>query len=494
MQTCTLVFPHQLYLTSSAFNKEAPIFILEDALFFTQFSFHKQKLLLHRLTMRHWQLAQENKGYKVTKVGYKECSNLVDWITSLTQKHATTLHTVQLIEPDDFLLKKRLLKACDKNGLKAIWHNNPGFITPEHEFDRLTESHKGYFMHRFYVNQRKSTGILVDKQQKPIGNKWSFDADNRKKLPTNIIIPAAFSPAVSPFFNEEADKINSEFTQNPGSTNNFNYPVTHEDASLLLEDFLELKLKLFGDYEDAISNRSNTLWHSLLSPVLNIGLLTPEYILQKTLDFAASNEVNLNSLEGFIRQLIGWREFMRIVYLQKGSTIRNSNFFNHTNKMPAAFYSGNSGIIPMDNLVKQLHNSAYSHHIQRLMVAGNLMLLCQINPHAIYQWFMEMYIDAYDWVMVPNVYSMSQYADGGLITTKPYISGSSYLLKMSDFKKGEWCAQWDSLYWNFILKHTPLLKDNIRMKMMLALAAKMPNEKQQNHTNTAQLVLQNLAK
>ena len=227
--------------------------------------------------------------------------------------------------------------------------------------------------------------------------------------------------------------------------------------------------------------------------MLNTGLLTPQDVIDKIFQFTERNNVPLNSLEGFIRQIIGWREYMRAIYFLEGVNQRTSNYFNFNKNLPEVFYTATTGIEPVDNTINKLLKSAYSHHIERLMILGNFMLLCEINPTEIFNWFMEMYIDSYDWVMVPNVYGMSQYADGGLICTKPYISSSNYIRKMSNYKKGEWCEIWDSLYWRFLHKHKNKLDKNPRMGLMYSQLDKMDSEKLQKYLDTASKYLNGLS-
>jgi deoxyribodipyrimidine photolyase-related protein len=250
---------------------------------------------------------------------------------------------------------------------------------------------------------------------------------------------------------------------------NFNYPVTRSQALSSFHSFLEERLINFGAYEDAIVKNESTLFHSIITPYLNIGLITPNDIIRQVLDFSSDNAIPLNSLEGFIRQIIGWREFMRGIYIADGVKQRNSNFWNYDKSMPKSFYDATTGIEPLDDTIKKCLNSGYAHHIERLMILGNMMLLLGIKPNSIYKWFMEMFIDSYDWVMVPNVYGMSQFSDGGLLATKPYISGSNYILKMSDYKKGDWCLIWDSLYWSFVNRNRDFFRKNPRMNMMVAM-------------------------
>ena len=277
----------------------------------------------------------------------------------------------------------------------------------------------------------------------------------------------------------------------------FYYPTTHSGARHWLDDFLHQRFQHFGDFEDALSQSHAHIYHSLLSPLLNTGLLTPQQVVDSSLAYAESQEgtpkaVPINALEGFIRQIIGWREYMRAMYVREGVEIRNGNFWDHQHPMPASLYAGTTGILPVDHCIDKLKKTAYGHHIERLMVLGNFMCLCEIHPTAIYTWFMEFFIDAYDWVMVPNVYSMSQYADGGLLTTKPYISGSNYLRKMSDYPKGEWCDTWDSLYWRFIHKHRSFFEQNPRLRMITGHLDRMGTTGVNQHLERANAYLEKL--
>jgi len=361
--------------------------------------------------------------------------------------------------------------------ITAQKYDTPNFITSSHLLFEYFSNKSKYFFTDFYIRRRKELGILIDDTNRPVGGKWTYDNDNRKKLPNNLMVPKIKFPDENNFVKQAKDYINKYFHNNIGSMDNFEFPVTHNDAENLFNDFLSKRFINFGQYEDAISSQENFLFHSLLSSSINIGLLNPDDILKQVLRISAGNKIPLNSLEGFIRQIIGWREFIRGVYIFKGTVQRNSNFFNHNNELPGSFYNADTGILPVDNVIKKVLKGAYSHHIERLMILGKFMMLCEINPNDIYKWFMELYIDSYDWVMVPNVYGMSQYADGGLITTKPYISSSNYIRKMSNYKKGEWSDIWDSLYWRFIHKHRNFFEKNPRLSMMTMHLDKM-NEKE----------------
>ncbi len=281
-------------------------------------------------------------------------------------------------------------------------------------------------------------------------------------------------------------EVEKRFPDHPGSAEGFFYPVNHEQARQWLEHFLHHSLAKFGHYQDAISKSEPFLFHSVLTPALNIGLLTPDEVVAETLAFSRKRRVPLNSLEGFLRQVIGWREFMRAVYLGEEKKQRSMNFWDHKRGLPSFLYSGETGLDPLDTVIRRVIQNAYAHHIERLMILGNFMLLSEIDPNAVYRWFMEMFIDAYDWVMVPNVYGMSQYADGGLITTKPYISSSNYLRKMSDFPAGDWCAVWDGLYWRFVGKHRDFFLGNPRLRVMSRQYEKMNPERRSTHLKVAE--------
>jgi deoxyribodipyrimidine photolyase-related protein len=249
------------------------------------------------------------------------------------------------------------------------------------------------------------------------------------------------------------------------------------------------RLPCFGDYEDAMSAEQDVLFHSLLTPMLNIGLLSPQQVIDVALE--RQDHVPLNSLEGFVRQVLCWREFVRLGYLTRGRRQRTRNFWGFSEPMPSAFYDGTTGICPLDAVIKRVLRTGYCHHIERLMVLGNFMLLCEIHPDAVYRWFMEMFVDSYDWVMVPNVYGISQYADVGMMTTKPYISGSGYILRMSDYKRGSWCDLWDALYWRFIDKHADYFARNPRMAVVAMMRDRLKREIKE-HRHVAELFLEKL--
>ncbi|MCS7052739.1 MAG: cryptochrome/photolyase family protein [Ignavibacterium sp.] len=473
MKEITLIFPNQLFENNPAIKRDVPVLIIEDPLFFGDkvypLNFHKNKILLHRSSMKFYQDYLIRKGYNVHYIDYVSIKNnsksnyLVEALKDLS------VQKVNYIEPVDFILEKRIKIASQKLGISLSEHPSQMFLTPKSELINFFAGKKKYLMHSFYIHQRKRLNILIE-NDKPIGNRWSYDADNRKKLPKGILIPSPIQFEENEFTKEAKEYVEKYFSKNLGTTEFFNYPVTFSQARKSFLDFLENRFLNFGIYEDAIDKNNNTLFHSILSPALNIGLITPLEVINTTLEFARDNNIPINSLEGFIRQIIGWREYIRAIYEIEGVRQRNSNFFELENNLSNSFYDATTGIEPIDDTIKKLLSTAFTHHIERLMILGNYMLLSEIHPNEVYRWFMEMFIDAYDWVMVPNVYGMSQFADGGLICTKPYISSSNYILKMSNYRKGEWCKVWDEMYWSFLRKNRGKLISNQRMALILKLA------------------------
>jgi len=481
-----ILFPHQLIRRHSFLSKERTVYLVEDARFFTAFKFCKQKLILHRASMKAYEAMLTRKGYTVRYIPFGE----VDGLFSNFKKERITCCYV--IDPVDTVLEKRIRLDSQAYGIKLMVGATPLFLTPIEWFAEFFAGKRTYFMTSFYIAQRKRLDILVDANKKPIGGKWTYDKENRQ--PPSLIesIPSYYVPRKNKFVKEAMMYVNRHFPTNPGSSDDFWFPVTHRQADKWFDDFLEHRLIHFGDYEDAMMQDQVVLFHSALSSSLNIGLLTPADVVKRALQVAAQKNVALNNIEGFIRQIIGWREFVRGVYCLEGKKQRKGNYWRHKRVLPLSFWSATTGLYPVDCVIKRVLTHAYAHHIERLMVLGNVMLLCGIRPDDVYQWFMELFIDAYDWVMVPNVYGMSQYADGGLMTTKPYISGSGYIQKMSTFKKGEWTEIWNALYWNFVSEHRKKIADNPRLRVMTTYLNRMSREKRETYKKVAQRFLRKL--
>lgn len=494
-----LVFPNQLFLKHPALKfRPSKVVLVEDSLFFGDSNypakFHKQKLWLHRASMKRYESFLREKGISTIYLEYDpEPESLKRHLAKVKKGLKSSPSKLLVVEPTDFILEKRLQRFCKKLNVQIEYLPNPGFLNQPHENSEYRESKKRWFMADFYKFQRRRLDILMDDDD-PVGGKWSFDEDNRKKVPKKLLseIPPLLQLKRDSFDLEAKDYVNARFSQHPGSLEKLFYPTSHADAKKWLKHFLEQRLHDFGPYEDAIVEGESWLWHSVLTPAMNTGLLTPEQVVNEALKFADKHEIPLNSLEGFLRQIIGWREFIRATYQDLGVEMRTTNHWQHHRSIPESFYDGSTGILPIDDTIRRILETGYCHHIERLMVLGGFMFLCELDPDEIYRWFMEMFIDSYDWVMVPNAYAMSQHADGGLITTKPYFSGSSYIRKMSHYKTGPWCEVWDGLYWRWIWNHSDELAKNPRWAMMCSMVKKMDKEKRDTHLKNAEKYLRSL--
>lgn len=466
MSKTLLIFPNQLYLDALDSGFES-IQIWTHPLFFTQLPFHRQKVALHLASVEEFAKKARTFGLSVT---------ISEDISHLRGQAVTAY------EPSDDYLSRDL--ESEFPGHRRI--KNPGFLLSESEAIQDFSSRKPYRMQTFYEKQRRRWNVLLEPDGSPTGGRWSFDTENRKRVPKGLVMPPAY-PLEKPFIDLGRYEANLWGDNLP-----LQYASTHEGASAILKSFISQRLTAFGPYEDAILAEEDELFHSVLTPYLNTGLLTPSQVLDEVVQASQAANIPLASTEGFIRQLIGWREYMRAAYLVIGRPQRVKNFFGFTNKVPLPFWEATTGLEPADNTIRRLQRRGYCHHIERLMVLGNLMLLTECQPTSVYEWFMSTFIDSYDWVMVPNVYGMSQFSDGGWMVTKPYLSGSAYIKKMSNYPDGEWCKVWDGLYWRFISRYRNVFEANPRLSMMPRMWDKMDRTKQLSHLSRAEGYLSQL--
>jgi deoxyribodipyrimidine photolyase-related protein len=496
MPSVFLLFPHQLFENIDVLiNKE--VVLVEEFLYFNQYKFHKQKLIFHRASMKFYENYLQKNNIKVNYINAQdEKSNVVKLISYLKSIGITI---VEYIDTTDFLLEKRIVKACNKQEIKLQQHPTSLFINSTLDLDNYFKDKTKFFQTDFYIHQRKLRKILVDEDVKPIGGKWTFDAENRLKYPKDKLPPIIEFPKLNSYYKDAIEYVQHNYANNYGDINQeFIYPTTFDESKLWLQQFFTNRFHQFGDYEDSIVANEKILHHSVLTPMLNVGLLTPKFIIDEAINYATKNNIPINSLEGFVRQILGWREFIRAVYKYKGVEQRTTNYWKFTRKIPASFYNGTTGIVPVDDVIKKVIATGYCHHIERLMILGNFMLLCEFDPNEVHQWFMELFIDAYDWVMVPNVYGMTQFADGGIMATKPYISGSNYIVKMSNYKaasaseKNSWQASFDGLFWRFMHKQRAFFLSNPRLGMLIHTFDKMTDEKRNTHLKNAEQFLEKL--
>jgi deoxyribodipyrimidine photolyase-related protein len=462
--------------------RKMPVFMAEDFGLCAHANYHKHKLILFLAAMRHHRDDLQQQGISVdywpldasAAMTYEE-----KLLASLEKFQTQSLHTYQI---EDHWFRDRLQAFCDHHQLTLITYESPLFLTPTEAFQVYRRRYKRLFMADFYKFQRQRLNVLIQPDGKPVGNRWSYDEENRKPLPKKPAqdwhIPALATPTPSIHVQAVSTLVDQFFPTHPGHSQDFWLPVTRSGALAWLDQFLVERFQQFGPYEDALSTQAPFIFHSVLSPLLNLGLITPQEVLTAALEYAATQPIPLNSLEGFIRQVIGWREYIRGVYHELGETQRQSNHLGHRRGLTQHWHQGTTGLTPLDHVIAQVNLRGWAHHIERLMVVSNAMLLSEIHPNQVFQWFLDYFVDGADWVMVPNVYGMGQFADGGQMMTKPYISGSNYLRKMGDYPKkntgdGAWDEIWDGLYWRFVDRNRDLFSQNPRMGFMLKTLEKM---------------------
>ena len=493
MNQINLVFPHQLFKNSPLFKNNFPFYLVEEYLFFKQYPFHKQKIAFHRSTMKKY-ADFINKEINIDVHYIESIDPLSDIRFLLPKLKKNGVEHVNYIDPVDSWIQKRLNQVCKEQKISFKTFASPLFINTETDLkDFFRPDKKKYHQTTFYKDQRKKYSILINDNGKPLGGKWTFDIENRKKYPLKKEPPKVKFPNSDEYYEEAKLYVNNYFSDHLGtlSTNQI-YPTSFESTKHWLQQFFEHRFFEFGDYEDAILKENSILNHSVLTPMLNVGLIEPKEIIDECLNFIKINNIPINSSEGFIRQIIGWREFIRGIYIVRGGEERTKNFWKFNKKIPQSFYNGSTGIDPVDCTIKKILKTGYCNHIERLMVLGNFMLLCEFDPDEVYRWFMELFVDSYDWVMVPNVYGMSQFSDGGLMASKPYISSSNYLIKMSNYGKGDWQSKWDGLFWRFMNVHREFFLSNPRLGMLIRIFDKMPSSKKQKHIKEAESFLDQL--
>ncbi len=462
------------------------VFMCEDNGLCTHYKYHKHKIILFLSAMRSYRDELIQAGYDVTYITLeKNRSGFIDELKSfLSIKEINTIHFWEIED-------KFFEKIINSIKIHKKEHLSPMFLTSRKEFKVYLMSTKKPFMKTFYENSRIKHNVLIN-DENPVGGKFSFDSENRNKLPRDFKTPPSLMESPTQHTIEVSTLVDTVFSTHPGSINYFSWATTRERALEQLDFFLEYKLQNFGTYQDSISNKDPFLYHSLISPYINMGLLTPIEVVRKIEKKYHSQNIPLNSIEGFIRQVLGWREFVRGIYQNYSEEQEKRNFFNHSRCLPKKWVEAKTGFIFLDDAIKKAYKYGYNHHIERLMIMGNMMVLLEIHPQDCYKWFMEMYIDSSDWVMGPNVYGMGIFSDGGIFATKPYICSSNYYLKMGDYKKGPWCDDMNALYWGFIYKHQTYFKSQYRLSMMVAMWNKKSKTDQKNLLKKREEVLEKI--
>lgn len=488
-KTIRLILGNQLFpIQLQNIEEDETVFMCEDSGLCTYEKHHKSKIALFFNAMRSFRDSLE--AANIDCIYYDFNNKFEDsYIKKLSSEiKDNNFSCIRFFEIEDKPFENEIMQMISDLDIKCEVLNTPMFLDSRESFKDFVGDKKFLLQANYYKKARKEMDILIE-NEKPVGGKWSFDDENRKKLPKDYLIPKLPVIKERDDFEEISNFINTEFNDHPGNINNI-FPYTTEQALDWLDTFFEERFKDFGPYEDAIFMGEHFQLHSALSSSMNLGIITPQQIITKAKDYAEANDIPLNSLEGFVRQIIGWREFIRGIYQNFSEKMINSNYWNHNRKLSEAWYTGDTGIEPLDDAIKGALEFGYTHHINRLMVLASIMNMSRIHPSEIYKWFMEMFVDSSEWVMVPNVFGMGTFADGGIFATKPYISGSSYILRMSNFKKGDWCEIVDGLYWKFIEDNKEFFAKNPRLSLMIRALEKLDQERKLRIFKAAEIFIE----
>ena len=395
----------------------------------------------------------------------------------------------------------RLIRHLEDLPLKVHQLQDNRFLASHSDFARWAEGRKELRMEWFYRDMRRKTGLLMD-GDKPEGGQWNFDHDNRKPAPGEVDFSGPMNFTPDEITEEVLDLVEERFGDNFGTLRPFWFAVTPGDAKRALTHWIKGGLPKFGDYQDAMMTDERFLWHSIISVYLNAGLLDPLEVCQAAEQAWKDGNAPLNAVEGFIRQIIGWREYIRGIYFFEGEDYPSRNALEHSRKLPAAYWGAETDMHCLSQAVAQTRDEAYAHHIQRLMVTGNFALLAGINPHEVHEWYLAVYADAYEWVESPNTVGMSQFADGGVVGSKPYVSSGNYIDKMSNYcascaysvktKLGEGACPFNLLYWHFLDRHRNRFEKNPRMRNMYGTWDRMNPDRRETINAEAEAFLEKM--
>jgi deoxyribodipyrimidine photolyase-related protein len=466
---------------------------------------HIQKIVGIFAAMQAFAKELQRQQHQVIYIKLNDSNNLQSFdknCDSLIKNYGFNKFEYQL--PDEYRVDENLKQYCYSLTIPNNVIDSEHFYSARNELRNLFEGKKTYLMETFYRYMRKKHHVLIVDGDKPLHGKWNFDEDNRQKLPKH------HKPTSPLLFTNDVSEIESEIRKTSIKTigvvdsKNFLWPIDREQSLQLLDFFVKECLPLFGTFQDAMAPNEWSLYHSRLSFSMNIKMISPQEVVNRAIEEYQKrpNEIEYNQLEGFVRQIIGWREYMRGIYWLKMPEYANLNYFEHTEKLPEWFWTGKTKMNCLKNAITQSLQFAYAHHIQRLMITGNFALLAGVNPNEVDAWYLGIYIDAFEWVEITNTRGMSQFADGGIIGSKPYVSSATYINKMSSYcsgcyydkakKTGDKACPFNSLYWNFYDKHESKLSKNPRIGMMYNVWRKMQPETKAELLEQAQYYLKHM--
>ena len=448
---------------------------------------HKKKIAFLFSAMRHFAEDLLNQGYNVLYTKYDDESNTGSLLGEV--KRVLNIHRIEkiiLTKPNEYRLFSEILKWSEILRFPVEIKDDDRFLCTTEEFNLWAKERKQIRMEFFYRNMRRKYSILMDGDQ-PIDGQWNFDNDNRNPPKAGLDIPQTYLSAPDIITNEVLKLVDKSFPDHFGDLYPFNFAVTREQALEALEEFISRRLQNFGTYQDAMVEGEPWMFHSHISFYLNSGLLNPLECIKQAEEAYHRGFAPINAVEGFIRQILGWREFVRGVYWLKMPEYKSVNYLEATRKLPSFYWTGETEMNCLHQCVSETRENAYAHHIQRLMVLGNFVLLAGIQPDEVNEWYLLVYADAYEWVELPNVTGMILFADGGVVGSKPYAASGAYINKMSNYckkckykvseKTGPDACPFNYLYWDFIIRNEKKLRSNPRMGLIYKNLDRMDHEK-----------------
>ncbi|MDA9243450.1 cryptochrome/photolyase family protein [Amylibacter sp.] len=448
---------------------------------------HKKKIAFLFSAMRHFSKFLEESNFKLKYVKYDDVNNSGSLFGEV--KKATDINNYKKIivtKPNEFRLYSEILEWENKLNIHVEIRDDDRFLCTTDEFNTWANDRKQLRMEFFYRNMRRKYNILMDGDE-PIGGQWNYDSENRKPPKNGLKIPDSYSNKPDEITKDVIKLVDQNFKDHFGDLLPFNFAVTRHQALIVLDEFIDKRLGMFGDFQDAMIEGEPWMFHSHISFYLNCGLLIPLECIKAVESAFYDNRAPLNAVEGFIRQVLGWREYIRGVYWYKMPEYKSENFLEASRKLPEFYWTGKTNMNCLKQCITETKENSYAHHIQRLMVLGNFVLLTGIKPDEVNNWYLAVYSDAYEWVELPNVTGMILYADGGVLASKPYAASGAYINRMSNYckschykvssKNGEDACPFNYLYWDFLIRNENKLRNNPRMGLIYRNLDKMKSEK-----------------
>ena len=463
---------------------------------------HKKKIVFVLSAMRHFSEELKVEGWTVDYIRLDNEANTGCFTGELTR--AVDRHdadAVLVTHPGEWRVLKSLQGWANQSDCTLEWQDDTRFVSTLEEFRAWAKGRKALRMEYFYREMRSKTGLLMNGND-PEGGKWNYDSENRKSASNDLAIPKPLNFAPDDITKDVLKLVEDEFPDHFGKLSDFWFAINSADAEKVRDHFIEASLSSFGDYQDAMLKDDKFLYHSLLSFYINAGLLDPLETCRRVEAAYIRGQAPLNAVEGFIRQIIGWREYMRGIYWTSGSGYTEQNALSATRDLPEFYWSAKTEMACIRTVVGQTRDEAYAHHIQRLMITGTFALIAGIDPFQVHEWYLAVYADAYEWVEAPNVIGMALFADGGKLGSKPYAASGSYINKMSDYcgscsyavtkKTGENACPFNSLYWHFLDRNRAQLKSNHRLARPYSTWDRMSEDKRLDYLKTAENYLKNI--